>query len=353
MVFFTCDACGESLKKAAVEKHYQFQCRKCSVLSCVDCGKDFFGDEYKEHTKCISEEEKYSGKNYKPKPGANKGEVKQEMWTNQVQAAINKCKADPKLRNVLERLKDYPNIPRKKVKFENFVKNSLGIRDGSIATKTWDLIAAELPPPTSAPNQVAQNNNSEKPAVETEEKSDTQENGDGSEEKKLSKRERKEERKRQQNKGEKKDKNRKRTLENEEAEKVEEPKKKKKRKQEEMVEEETCTKESKKKKKRSKEVKEVEDVEENGEEENGEEEEEAEAPAGKFSWEAAIIGCLKRADDNELSLKKLRKKVLSEYAARGGDAKMKSETDLLAKFNKKVNKNPRLRSSKDKVKLLS
>lgn len=40
----------------------------------------FRGDSYAEHIKCISEEEKYSGKNYKPKANANKGEVKQEQW---------------------------------------------------------------------------------------------------------------------------------------------------------------------------------------------------------------------------------------------------------------------------------
>jgi len=38
------------------------------------------GNEYEAHIKCISEEEKYSGKNYKPKPNANKGEIKQESW---------------------------------------------------------------------------------------------------------------------------------------------------------------------------------------------------------------------------------------------------------------------------------
>ena len=40
------------------------------------------GDDYKQHTKCISEAEKYSGKDYKPKPGANKGEARQESWIN-------------------------------------------------------------------------------------------------------------------------------------------------------------------------------------------------------------------------------------------------------------------------------
>ena len=39
MVFFTCNACGESLKKAQVEKHYLHKCRQCEVLTCVDCHK--------------------------------------------------------------------------------------------------------------------------------------------------------------------------------------------------------------------------------------------------------------------------------------------------------------------------
>lgn len=38
------------------------------------------GEDYNQHTKCISEEEKYSGKNYVPKSGANKGEQKQNQW---------------------------------------------------------------------------------------------------------------------------------------------------------------------------------------------------------------------------------------------------------------------------------
>ena len=41
----------------------------------------FSGDTYKEHIKCISEDQKYSGKNWEPKANANKGEQKQEAWT--------------------------------------------------------------------------------------------------------------------------------------------------------------------------------------------------------------------------------------------------------------------------------
>ena len=45
--------------------------------------------------------------------------------------------------------------------------------------------------------------------------------------------------------------------------------------------------------------------------------------------------------------------VLCEYAARGGDSKPHlSEEKLLAKFQKKITKNPRLKVHKEKVKLL-
>ena len=80
MVNFICDACGQTIKKQKVEKHYQTECSRCSVLSCIDCGKDFPGDSYASHTSCISEAEKYQGKLYKGKDKANKGERKQQEW---------------------------------------------------------------------------------------------------------------------------------------------------------------------------------------------------------------------------------------------------------------------------------
>lgn len=36
------------------------------------------GDDYKNHNKCISEDQKYGGKGYEAK--ANKGDVKQQQW---------------------------------------------------------------------------------------------------------------------------------------------------------------------------------------------------------------------------------------------------------------------------------
>ena len=80
MVSFCCNACGRTVKKAQVEKHYQFECRDCNELSCIDCGQDFYGDDYASHTTCISEAEKYQGKLYKPKEKQNKGEHKQQEW---------------------------------------------------------------------------------------------------------------------------------------------------------------------------------------------------------------------------------------------------------------------------------
>ena len=80
MVSFICDACGNTVKKNQVEKHYQTACRNCSVLSCIDCGVDFPGDAYASHTSCITEAEKYQGHLYQPKDKENKGESKQRQW---------------------------------------------------------------------------------------------------------------------------------------------------------------------------------------------------------------------------------------------------------------------------------
>ena len=58
--------------------------------------------------------------------------------------------------------------------------------------------------------------------------------------------------------------------------------------------------------------------EENNVQLNGEEEEDVtsvEERVGKFSWEAAIIGVLKAASDQEISVKKLKKKVQYDNCA--------------------------------------
>mmetsp|Transcript_5487 Transcript_5487/g.7302 ORF Transcript_5487/g.7302 Transcript_5487/m.7302 type:complete len:231 (-) Transcript_5487:270-962(-) len=67
MVTFTCDGCQATLKKKKVDGHFaNGRCNSPSV-SCVDCGVAFYGDDYAQHTSCISEAEKYQGCLYRPK----------------------------------------------------------------------------------------------------------------------------------------------------------------------------------------------------------------------------------------------------------------------------------------------
>lgn len=146
MVFFTCNHCGESLKKPAVEKHYQWKSCKGAppFLTCVDCLKDFRGDEFKAHTKCITEDEKYSAKGFVAKPERNKGAQKQEAWTEIIQNhLLQRADLDTHTRQTLERLAGQTNVPRKKPKFINFVKSSMRISPNS-AEKIWTVIETAL-----------------------------------------------------------------------------------------------------------------------------------------------------------------------------------------------------------------
>ncbi len=74
MVFFVCAACQESIKKPKVEAHLA-KCRSCWTLTCVDCSKDFHGEEYASHTSCVSEAQKYEGALYKGPGGKVRGAI--------------------------------------------------------------------------------------------------------------------------------------------------------------------------------------------------------------------------------------------------------------------------------------
>jgi len=73
MVFFTCLNCNESLQKPKVAKHYTGRCYGPINVTCVDCLKDFRGNEYEAHVKCLTEEERYSAKGFVAKPSSCKG----------------------------------------------------------------------------------------------------------------------------------------------------------------------------------------------------------------------------------------------------------------------------------------
>ncbi|NXC20600.1 LYAR protein, partial [Corythaeola cristata] len=363
MVVFTCNACGESVKKAQVEKHVNI-CRNCQCLSCMDCGKDFWGDDYKEHVKCVSEDQKYGGKDFEAK--TNKGDAKQQEWIQKIHEVMKKPNISPKVRNILEQMRAFDNIPRKKVKFQNWMKNSLRITDSTLQEQVWDifsettrnvihkerentifgvqlqeaiktplfselywpqinmywsrkLTASSLPillverdeifqlvvqiPPTDVfsrclilsyfstinINSCYKNRNFK-------------------------------------------------SCQNFSSftifyvyvypiPSLEEPHIKTKRMKTANVSEDMETENT------------------NGNEEN------VGTDKGKFNWKGTIKAVLKQAPDNEISIKKLRKKVIAQYYAVAGEHH-KSEEDILVIFNKKVNNNPKFKVLKDKVKLL-
>ncbi|KAK1196344.1 LYAR protein, partial [Pygoscelis papua] len=386
MVVFTCSACGESVKKAQVEKHVNI-CRNCQCLSCMDCGKDFWGDDYKEHVKCVSEDQKYGGKDFEAK--ANKGDAKQQEWIQKIHEVMKKPNISPKVRNILEQMRVFDNIPRKKVKFQNWMKNSLRITDSTLQDQVWDIFSEATRNISSEKEQDKPQQKEERQSAETGGKTTAEEDGitDDKIERKKNKRERKEGRQKNKKK-EKKD----LKLENQsEVKKSKKSKKEKESLENEFeingnghqceIEEKTNVKKRKHKHaegirltpyilvflyfflyvypipsleeppittKRMKTENISEDVETentNGNEEN------VGTDKGKFNWKGTIKAVLKQAPDNEISIKKLRKKVIAQYYAVAGEHH-KSEEDILVIFNKKVNNNPKFKILKDKVKLL-
>ncbi|NXX39241.1 LYAR protein, partial [Tricholaema leucomelas] len=384
MVVFTCNACGESVKKAQVEKHVNI-CRNCQCLSCMDCGKDFWGDDYKEHVRCISEDQKYGGKNFEAK--TNKGDAKQQEWIQKIHEVMKKPNINPKVRNILEQMRVFDNIPRKKVKFQNWMKNSLRIADSALQDQVWDIFSETNRNISSEKEQRKTQQKQEGQSAETEEETMAEDNGiaDNKIERKKNKRERKEERQ----------------------------KNKKKEKKDLKLENQSETKKSKKSKKGKDWLENEFELNGNGYQSETEEEtnvkkrkhkhiegihptpsildlkisfllvlcffvyvfpilslEEAHMPAkrkktqnvsedveventngSKFNWKGTIKAVLKQAPDNEISIKKLRKKVIAQYCAVAGEHH-KSEEDILVIFNKKVNNNPKFKVLKDRVKLL-
>ncbi|CAH0401631.1 unnamed protein product [Chilo suppressalis] len=154
MVVFTCGHCGESVQKPKVEKHYLTKCRNRNPnLSCMDCFKDFFGQDYESHIKCITEEERYSGKGFTAKE--KKGEKKQTAWVEMLQSVLDEQRNAPaNVLKIVETISKHNNTPRKKPKFFNFVKNVCGQKTSpKDIDQAWDLISVKLSALTTNGNQ--------------------------------------------------------------------------------------------------------------------------------------------------------------------------------------------------------
>uniref|UniRef100_UPI00398F3429 cell growth-regulating nucleolar protein isoform X2 n=1 Tax=Pristiophorus japonicus TaxID=55135 RepID=UPI00398F3429 len=331
MVFFTCNGCGESVKKAQVEKHFNI-CRNCSCLSCIDCGKDFWGEDYKTHIKCISEDQKYGGKGFEAK--AKKGDMKQQQWMQKVHEAMNESKVSPGVREILEQMDSYDNIPRKKTKFQNWMKNSLNIHNEALQGQVWEIFSAATSNDKNNQQPSHKHSQNGKDPSESVEANQDQAPVAENVEKKRNKRERKEERQKKSKKEKKhlNSKDEENSLKHEPDSKtnqLEEKKKKKLKKKHNkdgahIVEENGNqtkgyeqqdsehlhgNKKSKKRKyekssedgpnskQKKVEIPETKEVEEN-----------VETKPGKFNWKRTIRIVLQQSPEQEVSIKKLRKK---------------------------------------------
>ncbi|XP_067896399.1 cell growth-regulating nucleolar protein isoform X2 [Heterodontus francisci] len=333
MVVFICNGCGESVKKAQVEKHFNI-CRNSLCLSCIDCGKDFWGEDYKTHTKCISEDQKYGGKGFEAK--AKKGDVKQQQWVQKVHEAMNESNVNPKVREILEQIDSYDNLPRKKVKFQNWMKNSLKIYNEALQEQVWEIFAAAISNDKSTQQPKQKHSQNGVGPSESVEANQDQALVAENEERKKNKRERKEERQKKSKKEKKhlnsnEDKNCSKHEPDSKTSLLEEKKKKKLKKQHKkdgvhIVEEngdqtkgyeqqDSENLHGNKKSKKRKHIKSSED-EPNAKQkkveiaEIREEEENHEAKQGKFNWKRTIKIVLQQSPEQEISLKKLRKKLL-------------------------------------------
>ncbi|KAH8128407.1 hypothetical protein FP744_10008701 [Trichoderma asperellum] len=79
MVSFSCEACGDVLTKKKLDPH-RSRCHG-ATFTCIDCMVYFPGTQYRSHTSCMSEEQKYQGALYKPKQ--NKQQQQQQQHKQQ------------------------------------------------------------------------------------------------------------------------------------------------------------------------------------------------------------------------------------------------------------------------------
>ncbi|XP_045780445.1 cell growth-regulating nucleolar protein [Maniola jurtina] len=179
MVVFTCAHCGESVQKPKVEKHYLTKCRnKNPNVSCMDCFKDFLGKDYEAHTKCVTEEERYSAKGFAAKE--KKGEKKQNVWVDMIQSVLDEQKdASSNVLRILETISKHNNTPRKKPKFINFVKNVCGnktnIKD---IDQAWEIVSVKLSALSNLNAQNANNKKEEKNEPTEDSVTEEKQNGD-------------------------------------------------------------------------------------------------------------------------------------------------------------------------------
>ena len=98
-------------------------------------------DDYRWHTSCITEAERYEKTVYKgPKKNdtSNRKLTPQEIWISIINESLHSC--PPNLTHHIETIISYENVPRKEKAFRNFASNSLklyGQRGDATISSLW------------------------------------------------------------------------------------------------------------------------------------------------------------------------------------------------------------------------
>lgn len=130
--------------------------RNCEAVTCVDCSVTFYGNDYEQHTSCVSEAQKYEGALYK----AKKAKLNpQDAWVALIEEVSANAKEAPvALQQHLVRLGELNNVPRNKKKFVNFCTNSLKLYNEKLLESLFDYLeqkrtaaTGKEEPPTAQP----------------------------------------------------------------------------------------------------------------------------------------------------------------------------------------------------------
>lgn len=127
MPSFVCDTCQETLKKARLDDHVR-RCSRAS-FSCIDCYKSFkHADEYRAHTSCITEVQKYEKKGMANKPmksvdALNKGTDKKKRERGEDSMAHGEVKEGTSEKRSKKDHKKHKSNKHKHQKVEKSIKS--------------------------------------------------------------------------------------------------------------------------------------------------------------------------------------------------------------------------------------
>jgi hypothetical protein len=108
MVSFNCDNCQETVKKPRLDQH-SWKCQ--ASFTCIDCSKTFYNSqEWKDHTSCISEAQKYQKALYKGPQAKPSTETKSESKELEQPKKMSKRKIDTLENEAVKKAKVSPII---------------------------------------------------------------------------------------------------------------------------------------------------------------------------------------------------------------------------------------------------